>query len=73
MTPQRKRQEMALLARAAACQVESFNSELVALRDAKRHVLARLAEHTCCLTQISAQLGLQGAPQPSPAKGAPVR
>jgi hypothetical protein len=61
MTPQRKRQQMALLARAAAAEVLAANTDLVELRAAKRRVLGRLSHNASLLRSVAAQLGATGA------------
>ena len=60
MTPQRKRQQMALLAQLMSSEVDTFNRDLLFLRDAKRAKLQELAIITGRLCDINRQLGVQG-------------
>ncbi|KAI8470236.1 MAG: hypothetical protein J3K34DRAFT_459006 [Monoraphidium minutum] len=62
MTPARKRQQMAVLARRMGDEREAFNSDLLALRDDKRALLRRLADIDGRLGTIGERLQISAAP-----------
>jgi tRNA U34 5-carboxymethylaminomethyl modifying enzyme MnmG/GidA len=60
LTPARKRSQMLLLVRDMVAAQSSFNARVLALRDEKRSLLARLSTARQRLSVINSMLGITG-------------
>jgi tRNA U34 5-carboxymethylaminomethyl modifying enzyme MnmG/GidA len=60
LTPARKRSQMLLLVRDMVAAKSSFNARVLALRDEKRSLLARLSTARLRLSVVNSMLGITG-------------